>query len=149
MITVNGERQKKRFKSQDYIDKVLKPSMPRLRKIFGENGVDDADWIFQQDGDAKHTSNLVQNWLADNVVCYTDKNEWPANSPDLNIIENCWSVIWRCLGQHKITNRAMLVRLVKKYWKEKITPDYVKKLYDSLPSRMEEVVRLGGGFTKY
>ena len=149
MITVNGERQKRRFKSQDYIDKILVPVMPKLRTIFEEQGIDEEDWIFQQDGDAKHTSNLVQNWLENNVQSYTNKNEWPANSPDLSIIENCWSVIWVELAKHKIQTRGRLVQLVKKYWKEKITPDYIEKLYNSLPNRMAEVVRLKGGITKY
>ena len=149
MITVNGERQKKKFKSQDYIDKILVPVIPKLKTIFEEQGIEEEDWIFQQDGDAKHTSNLVQNWLEDNVQSYTNKNEWPANSPDLSIIENCWSVIWVALAKHKIQTRAGLVQLVKKYWKEKITQDYIENLYNSLPNRMDQVVKLKGGMTKY
>ena len=50
---------------------------------------------------------------------------------------------------HKITTQARLRFLVKKAWKEKITPDYIEKLYNSIPNRMREVVRLGGGATKY
>ena len=149
LITVNGDQQKKKFKSQDYIDTILKPVIPKLRKLYSDNGVDDVWWTFQQDGDSKHTSNLVQSWLEDNVQNYLSKREWPANSPDLSIIENCWSVIWEELKKHKIKTKANLLFLVKKAWREKITPEYIESLYNSIPRRMREVLRLGGGATKY
>ena len=149
MITVNGTCQKKKFKSQDYIDYILEPTMPKLGKIYADAGVADEWWTFQQDGDSKHRSKLVQTWLEDNVQSYIPSTGWPANSPDLNIIENCWSVIWEELQGHQITTQVQLRRLVFKAWKEKITLEYLQNLYNSIPRRMAEVIRLEGKPTKY
>ncbi len=45
----------------------------------------DADFIFQQDLAPVHTAKSTKSWLNYHGVGVLD---WPANSPDLNIIEN-------------------------------------------------------------
>ncbi len=45
----------------------------------------DADFIFQQDLSPAHTAKSTKSWLNDHGVGVLD---WPANSPDLNPIEN-------------------------------------------------------------
>ncbi len=45
----------------------------------------DADLIFQQDLAPAHTAKSTKSWLNDHGVGVLD---WPANSPDLNPIEN-------------------------------------------------------------
>ncbi len=47
----------------------------------------DADFIFQQDLAPAHTAKSTKSWLNDHGVGVLD---WPANSPDLNPIENIW-----------------------------------------------------------
>ncbi len=49
----------------------------------------DADFIFQQDLAPAHTAKSTKSWLNDHGVGVLD---WPANSPDLNPIEQRFSI---------------------------------------------------------
>ncbi len=59
---------------------ILEHSCTSADKLYG-----DADFIFQQDLAPAHTAKGTQSWFNDHVVTVLD---WPANSPDLNPIEN-------------------------------------------------------------
>ena len=60
--------------------------------------------IFQQDGAPAHTSKLVRGWLKDCGVDYIE--DWPGQSPDMNPIENIWSVIKQHVS--KVNNHSVL-----------------------------------------
>ncbi len=52
----------------------------------------DVDFIFQQDLTPTHTAKSTKSWLNDHGVGVLD---WPANSPDLNPLENLWVIVKR------------------------------------------------------
>ena len=59
------------------------------------------NWTFMQDNDPKHTARSVKNWLAAEQIKVL---EWPAQSPDLNPIENLWNDVKVQIQNKKFTN---------------------------------------------
>ncbi len=65
----------------------------------------DADFIFQQDLAPAHTAKSTKSWLNDHGVSVLD---WPANSPDLNPIENIWGIVKRKMRNKRPKNRGSM-----------------------------------------
>ncbi len=75
---------------QDILEHFMLPSTDQLFK--------DADFIFQKDLAPAHTA---KSRLNDHGVGVPD---WPANSPDLNIIENLWGIVKRKMRNKRPKN---------------------------------------------
>jgi len=111
------------------------------------NGMDKDNIIFQQDNDPKHTANLTKQWFEDNRVTVLD---WPAQSPDLNPIEHLWNEMDRRPRQLEIPVRTQdqLWDAIQKIWVE-LGSDVCKKLVDTMPTRINDVIKANGGYTKW
>jgi len=106
-----------------------------------------SDVIFQQDNDSKHTCKKVREWL-DNQEFRTIV--WPAQSPDLNPLEHLWGHLKRSLVEHEHPPKRMkeLWRRIEEEW-NKIPAEVCQKLIESMPRRIEVVIKAKGGYTKY
>ena len=76
--------------------------------------------------------------------------EWPAQSPDLNIIENIWLYMKRELQKSAvdIATKNDLLREIQSVWRN-IELDYIRNLYQSIPDRPDNVIKMKGHLTKY
>jgi transposase InsO family protein len=104
-------------------------------------------FIFQSDNDSKHKSRATQSWLRETGI---PTLEWPSSSPDINIMENLWAYLDNRIRAHpmNLSNSEELWKTLQQEW-YKISPKYIRKLYESLPRRVEEVCNVKGGNTKY
>ena len=62
--------------------------------------------------DPKHTSHAVKSWLDENQV---NVMPWPAQSPDLNPIENLWMMVKRQIGKTIFKNGNDLIQIEKEW----------------------------------
>ena len=76
--------------------------------------------------------------------------EWPAQSLDLNMIENIWLYMKRELQKSAvdITTKNNLLGEIQSVWRN-IELDYIRDLYQSIPDRLNNVIEMKGHLTKY
>lgn len=104
-----------------------------------------SDFRFYQDNDPKHKSGIVQTWLIYNCPHLMAP---PPQSPDLNVIENLWSILETNIRKHKISNKTDLKNALKMEW-ENISPSVTQKLVASMPNRLKSLTDNKGYHTKY
>lgn len=109
--------------------------------------LDPSAFIFQHDNSSAHTSKRVKEWFAKKQIKVL---KWPANSPDLNLIEHIWRYIKSKLEEYKEAANTLdeLWKRIENIW-AKISQDEIRRLYQSMPGRIREVYKKRGGPTKY
>ncbi|QRW24454.1 Transposable element Tcb2 transposase [Rhizoctonia solani] len=103
--------------------------------------------IYMHDNARPHKAKAPTEWLKNHgVECL----EWPANSPDLNPIENLWAELKRRLGEYEEVPNGMLElwERVQVVWDE-FAPEYCQKLIETMPRRMAMVLERKGKSIPY
>uniref|UniRef100_A0A3P8UHJ6 Tc1-like transposase DDE domain-containing protein n=1 Tax=Cynoglossus semilaevis TaxID=244447 RepID=A0A3P8UHJ6_CYNSE len=114
--------------------------IPSAEDLYG-----DADFIFQQDLAPAHTARSTKTWFDAHAITVLD---WPANSPDLNPIENLWGILKRKMRGTRPNNKEELTASIKEMWAS-ITPMQCHSLIASMPRRIKAVIKAKGFPTKY
>lgn len=102
-------------------------------------------WTFMQDNDPKHSSKIVKEWFLNEQIKVLD---WPAQSPDLNPIENLWSDVKNEIAQHNYKNAEELWKGIQNAWYS-IPKERCQRLVESMPRRLQAVIENKGFSTKY
>ncbi|GFS77498.1 transposable element Tcb1 transposase [Trichonephila clavipes] len=123
-----------------YID-ILNNNLKESAKKLGLDG----NFIFQLDNDPKHTARNVKMWC---LFHCKQQLHTPPQSPDINVIENLWATLKTAVQKHQIRNKAHLKQVLQEEW-DKISPDTTKKLVESVPRRLEDIIKAKGHATKY
>uniref|UniRef100_A0A3B1K5Q0 Tc1-like transposase DDE domain-containing protein n=1 Tax=Astyanax mexicanus TaxID=7994 RepID=A0A3B1K5Q0_ASTMX len=79
---------------------------------------------------------------------YLEVLAWPANSPDLNVIENLWAIVKRKIRDRKPTTLDQLKQNIATAW-EAVSAETCDKLVKSMPQRLQAVIQAKGAATKY
>ena len=101
--------------------------------------------MFQQDNATCHTAATTRRFFETNGI---ELLPWPAQSPDLNPIENVWSYIQQRVDLHEIHGFEQLWNVTLRVWNE-MPADYLQNLINSMPRRIREVIAAHGGSIPY
>uniref|UniRef100_A0A8C5FVX7 Transposase n=1 Tax=Gadus morhua TaxID=8049 RepID=A0A8C5FVX7_GADMO len=114
--------------------------LPATDQLYGGD-----DFIFQHDLAPAHSAKSTSTWFKDHGIPLLD---WPANSPDLNPIENLWGIVKRKMRDARPNNAEELKATIKATW-ALITPEECNRLVDSMPRRIAAAIQAKGAATKY
>ena len=128
--------------SQQYIEVVQRRVIPEMNRLFP-----DGSGVFQQDLAPCHTSKQVKKFMNENHIKVL---KWPGNSPDLNPIENLWSICKQRLRTMDCTSKEKLIQaLIQVWYKDAQILKDCSKLVDSMPKRIKMLLNNRGGHIMY
>lgn len=136
---INGTLNAKKYQ-ETILEKKL---LPTITQFFPNNP---REAIFQQDGAPCHTARHCMNWLHSNEIKVLS---WPGNSPDMNPIENLWVKLKRIVSTFKPSNKTELIEAIIKSWFRVISTEELSALVDSMPRRIDALLKAKGFSTKY
>ena len=128
--------------SEKYLHVLTKKIIPEMARKFPK-----ASGIFQQDLAPCHTSRKVKTFINLNNILVLD---WPGNSPDLNLIENLWSIMKIHLLRRNCSTMVKLIEAIIDCWyRDPQIQENCKKLIYSMPKRVKSVLTSCGGYIHY
>ena len=126
--------------SQWYVDEVMRPMvLPFLRQI-------GLSAVFQEENARPHCGRIVNDFVSvDNI----NRMDWPANSPDLNPIENLRDELGRrTYGDNPPQTIPQLRHRLAQEW-QNIPQSTIRRCVGNKGKRCKECVNSRGGHTPY
>lgn len=122
-----------------YIEEVLQEAVVPF--VFGNQ------FILMHDNARPHVARVVTDYLDEVGI---ERLDWPACSPDLNLIEHFWDQLKRAVRRRPVqpsTLQELRIALSGEY--NLIPQERIVTLIYSMPSRMRSVIAARGGHTRY
>ena len=90
---------------------------------------------------------MARAWFNNNNI---NVLEWPAQSPDLNPIEHIWREVKNQLRKipKKFTSKENLWDILQDIWNN-IDQERCIELIETMPERINDIIRAKGGYTKW
>jgi transposase len=101
--------------------------------------------VFQQDGASCHTAKLTRAFLSTTGLTVLP---WPANSPDLNPIENIWAILKQNVEKRAAKTKSDLIIVVQEEW-DRLSMETIKKTIDTMEKRVTQVIQNQGRKCEY
>lgn len=131
------------MRQEQYRDILQTRLIPQLREWF-RNG---EPVTFMQDGAPCHTAKSVKAFLQERNIPLLS---WPGNSPDMNPIENIWELVKRRVSSEVITSKQKLIERVIEVWcRDPELTQLVSSCIESMPRRVQALLKSKGASTKY
>jgi hypothetical protein len=127
---------------------VLDTFLPQGTAMFSTQGM--GSWVLQQDNDPTHrvAVDAIKEWNAKRGSSITLLPSWPPSSPDLNPIENMWSYVdARVQAQGPTSFEAFKQAIIHELGH--VPRNVLHNLINSMPRRMDQVIKREGDKTKY
>ena len=102
--------------------------------------------VFMHDSALCHKARKITRYLEQKQISVL---EWPGNSPNLNLFENCWHKMKKEMSEKKTSYLEILLEELKKLWCQEMLSTYLKNLSDSMPKRLQMVIKNKGNMSKY
>lgn len=132
-----------------YLDILENVALPSCEALFPADADGHHDYMFQQDKDPKHTAKRVMRYLKKKFnLIHGDPLDWPAQSPDLNPIENLWAQLDFATKDRVCNTEEQLFNVLSEAW-HNLPLEYLEGLIESMPRRIEAVLKARGMSTKY
>ena len=122
--------------------------MCALEELEGGEGAFDPDMkvVYADDNASPHSSHAVCELMGSLGIRSIN---WPPYSPDLNLIENCWSLLKRRVyanGSRTFRSKEEIEPVIEEeWWRLQQEDNLFENLYNSMPRRVARVVAARGG----
>ena len=103
--------------------------------------------IFQHDNARSHTASRTSDFLANNNVSVFP---WPPYLPDMNLIENVWSLLKQKVNETTTRSRSDFISKAQTVWTtDNDVAQMCRNIYNSMPNRITALIIAKGGYTGY